>query len=303
LIKKFSSLSGISLEAANPGGKVKVALTINCKDNIVNDESKFDLARRVLDDIVYPEVIQRSQDNNLPPDFHLRQAHILMFDNEYKNKVLLNDEVGFFANVILKEGKLNNSHTVHLDDIKEVLDIHPIESIAPNAAHIMLLKIGPKWHTAWSLVYNKKSARIKAETAKDFLITAQYNLSKEIWGPFVDVLFTATELAIRSILSLIHLWEFSTEQNYDTMANRLKQFVENGNVPKMFLEHYIETKRLSDKIKDTYGIVNDKFGLDSIKGNILFKQTEEIINFVYDGITLQKLNKGTIINFSKLTLE
>ena len=39
---------------------------------------------------------------------------------------------------------------------------------------------------------------MKTENAKDFLKTANIT-GNEIWSPFMEVLFTATEFAIRSI--------------------------------------------------------------------------------------------------------
>ena len=79
--------------------------------------------------------------------------------------------------MILKDGKLSDNNSIHSDEIKEILGLHPIESIAPEAAHIKLLKLGVRWHTTRSMVYNKKNARMKTENAKDFLKTAQYNLA------------------------------------------------------------------------------------------------------------------------------
>lgn len=299
MIKKFKSISGISLQAATAGEKVKVAFIINCKDETISDESKFFLAREILDDIVYPEILLRNQDNTLPSNFRLEKAHILMFDNEYRNKILLNEEVGFFANAILTNDISDERNLIEANDVKEILGLYPYENISTDAAHILLLRLGPKWYLSLNLVYNKKNAQLKVENARDYLNTAKYNLSNQIWTPFVDLLFTATELAIRSILSLIHLWEFTNEHNYDITVTRLKQSVENGNVPDIFLDHFVEMKKLSDKGKGIVGTTNDKFKLDLDKGMILFKRTEEIINYATKMTSFQKLEKGTIINFGK----
>jgi hypothetical protein len=73
---------------------------MNCKDDY-NQEGKLLLTQSTLDDIVYPEVIQKAMNGELPCDFQLRMVHVLMYGEESKNEVLLNEHVRFLAHVSL----------------------------------------------------------------------------------------------------------------------------------------------------------------------------------------------------------
>ena len=94
----------------------------------------------------------------------LTRAHVLMYGDESRNEVLLNDEVRFLAHIITKEGKEPKLGPVTNDDISYVAGLYPSQKNDPNAAHIMLLRIREKWYHAFDFVYNGKIARNKLDS-------------------------------------------------------------------------------------------------------------------------------------------
>jgi hypothetical protein len=100
---KLSSLVGFAVTGAKEGELVTVATRINCKD--YTPEAMLLFVQRTLNDLVYPEVINRARNGILPFDFKLINAHVMMYADESKNEVLFNDNVRFLANIIPEDGK------------------------------------------------------------------------------------------------------------------------------------------------------------------------------------------------------
>ena len=89
---KFHSIYGYSTASARNGEKVSIAFRINCKNDLFPD-GKLRMISNILDDIAYPEVIRRVKEAQLPIDFGLNKVHIVMFGDESRNEILLNEEV------------------------------------------------------------------------------------------------------------------------------------------------------------------------------------------------------------------
>jgi hypothetical protein len=62
-------------------------------------------------------------------------------------------------------------------------------------------------------------------------------MKKKLWGPFADTLFSATELAVQSILLLHHDPRFSTNQNHEETNSLFSVYAENGNIDTRFSKH------------------------------------------------------------------
>ena len=116
---KFHSAMGVSMEYANPGDSVKIMFSLNCRDPCPPGWRQM-FIQRDLDDLVYPEVVERARNGILANDFVLRAAHVLMYGDESRNEVLLNDEVRFLAHIITKDGKEPNPGPVAADNVTDI---------------------------------------------------------------------------------------------------------------------------------------------------------------------------------------
>ena len=128
------------MESGKSGDTVKIVTSLNCRDPYP-PERRLLLIQQDLDDLVYPEVIARARNGTLPNNFVLTKAHVLMYGDESRNEVLLNDEVRFLAHILTKDGKELRPGPVTDDNISDVAGLYPSEKNDPNAAHIMLLRI------------------------------------------------------------------------------------------------------------------------------------------------------------------
>ena len=237
-IVKFPSIFGYSTTSAKKGDRIPVAFRINCNDGYPSD-SKLTMANDALDNIIYPQIIRLVKDGSLPENFILSRAHMLMYANEYRNEILLNESVRFLGNVLFEDNKtFQKGDPVNFSDVKEVLGLYPSEKNDPNAAHIMLVKLNGKWHYAADLVYNRDKVRKRFETSKMFLNVSIYCSENKLWGPFADNIFSATELSIQCILLLLHYGKYSVKQTHDETMILFAEFTRNGNVDVKFSQLY-----------------------------------------------------------------
>jgi uncharacterized protein (UPF0332 family) len=70
----------------------------------------------------------------------------------------------------------------------------------PDCAHATLLKIGDKWFIAFDFRYNKALAKRHSDAAREFYRVAEFAKENGYWSPFIDSLFSASELAAKAIL-------------------------------------------------------------------------------------------------------
>lgn len=90
------SLVGYAAEnASEQATSAKVGFKINCKDDLAGVKPL--LINSILDEFVYPEIMVRIKGGKLTPNFRLSKVHIVMYNDNLMNEVLLNDEVRFIG--------------------------------------------------------------------------------------------------------------------------------------------------------------------------------------------------------------
>lgn len=271
------SLAGFAAEdAAEEDKTAKIGFKINCKDNF---EGIPALITAILDEFVYPEVMVRVKQGILSDDFRLFKAHILMYTDESRNQILLNDEVRFVGQVQLVQKQRNTGDPILLGDIEEVLALYPSEQNDPNAAHLMLFRFNGKWLISCDFFYNKERNRKKLETGKDFLKAAHICMNEKISGPFVDNLFSATELAIQSLLLFQPMGKFSMRQNHPKTAELLQENTSLGNLDTKFWKHFTELRSIRLKARYLVGVHSGTFRLDLNRMQELIDVTKGLINY------------------------
>jgi uncharacterized protein (UPF0332 family) len=277
---KFPSLTGISLSNATEGQKVQISLISNCEDKTTIDKNV--VCQNILDDIVYPEIIDRARNGQLLDNFRLSMAHIIMHIDETKNEVLLNEDVLFFGQVTLKDqGKMNinDGELLPVDNISEVHYLYACPNSPPNAAHILLLKINQRWYISYNFTYNKKLVRQKVNNSLQFFDTSKDIIEKNRWGPVVDNLYSSVELCIQSLLLMTHQGKYSSRQTHQSTEELFRIYADNGNIDKKFLELYHKLKNLRKKGRYLEGLHGKEFmpGEEQIKNYIIL--TNELIEY------------------------
>ncbi|MCH7590832.1 hypothetical protein IIB34_07330, partial [PVC group bacterium] len=182
----FETFTGIALESAEAGSRFKMAFQINV-NNEDNMEMKSFIIQTMLDNLVYPEIMHRVQNSELPPTYKPFLVHILLNTQHSKNKVLLGKETNFNANYILKQDReLKFNEKIKFDEVEKITKIFPKENYMGNSAHIMLLKIKNEWIGAIDLVFDRLKIKTKMSHVKEYLNSAEDNLEGKRWAPFVN---------------------------------------------------------------------------------------------------------------------
>jgi hypothetical protein len=98
---KFNSRYGFAKSAAKSGQIVPVMFRINCRDHIP-EEDRLKKIYDVLDNYAYPEVLKRIEQGKLSPEFRLNAVQLVMYTDESRNHLLLNNEVSFYTHIKFK---------------------------------------------------------------------------------------------------------------------------------------------------------------------------------------------------------
>lgn len=277
---KFTSIFGYSTTSAKKGERIPVAFRINCNDRYPAD-LKLTMATDALDTIIYPEIINLVKDGKLPSNFILSRAHLLMYADERRNQILLNENVRFFGNVLFEGNKtFQKGDPVNFSDIKEVLGLYPSDKNDPNAAHVMLVKLNGRWYYAADLVYSKDRMMKRLEASIKFLNVSIYCFDNMLWEPFVDNMFSTTELSIQCILLSLHYGNYSVKQTHEETLNLFSEFARNGNVEVKFSRHYQKLTELRKKARYLERLHGHTFTLSKEKGQVLLDLTKELNQFV-----------------------
>jgi len=287
----FPTVGGFATEnASEKDTTVKIGFKINCKDNILDIKQK--LITTFLDEYVYPSVFLRAKQNKLAQEFKLFKAHIIMSEDPDKTEILLNDNVRFFGIVKLTNKTRNRGDPILVGDIEDVLGIYPSEKNDPNAAHIMLLKLMSNWLISIDLFYNKEKNRYKMENAKSFLKAANICLREKLYGPFIDNLYSSTELGIQSILFQRPMRNFLPKSQLHYKTSKLfEDYSKLGNLEVRYWENYKKLRELRLRGRYLRG-VKKIFNLDLPTSNDLVKTTTEFLEFVES--SLKKSDKSNI---------
>lgn len=259
---KFESFYGFALSGAvKKGDSIAVGFQFNVCDTH-SDESKLVMIQHILDDIAYPEIMRKVKQNKLDDNFQFHQVHILMYSDPKKNEILFNEDVRLSLNVTYKNKTPKQGDVVHYKDLKEILGIYPDKKNHPNAAHIMMVKFSGKWYFAANMIYNRQDVQEKFETAYDYVKTVKNAYEEENWRPFIDNLFTVTELIMQSILELHHHNQHSHTQTHQKTRKLFRTFCENENAPISYIENYEMLGQERKKARYNRGTHGRKYTLE-----------------------------------------
>jgi hypothetical protein len=133
---------------------------------------------------------------------------------------------------------------------------------------------------AFDLIYDRKRTGSRLELAKSYLTTAIICLEQKLWGPFVDNLYSATELAIQSVLLLHHNPKYSLNQSHEETRKLFSDHANRGNIDIKYSDHYVKLNELRDKGRYLNGMHGRDFVLGHLEANELAGITEELTAYV-----------------------
>ncbi|MGD1838338.1 MAG: hypothetical protein ACPKPY_09830 [Nitrososphaeraceae archaeon] len=232
---KFSSISGISANNAKDGKKVKILFHDNCNSD--NNYEKLDNIYNILDNVIYPEIMKRIEGGILRSDFRLQNAQLIMFFDESKNKILLNDEVKMIADLdTKKKKKFKAGELIDFKDIERINGLYPSDDNNPDAAHVMMLKFNGKWFIAHDLIYNLGTSSEIFNKAKFYFEKSKKNTESN-FVEFINNIYLALELLIKSLFLLRYIYkEFSLDQDIHKTIEQFRKYSDLGNIEKKYFD-------------------------------------------------------------------
>jgi uncharacterized protein (UPF0332 family) len=230
--------------------------------------------QQLMDIFITPEVKRRQDAGELPKPLNLIAAQIMFYPDGRKSKVRINSEVRALGKVKLKpEISKKVGEPIYEHEIEGLGAINLPEEDDPDCGHATLLRIGNSWTMAFDFRYNKALSKKHIEAAQQFYDSAQFSFEQKNWSPFIDNLFSASELLAKAILLSIPDPKFRKKATHQAIQLRYNRFADLGNVKVEYKKTLNKLSGLRDKaryLKEDFSITEEqaKTYLDTIRNMI-----------------------------------
>ena len=174
--------------------------------------------------------------------------------------ISLNKEVRAFATVKLRSGihKEIAGEPVYEHEVDDIQKITLTQDDTPNSGHVTLIRFREKWIMHFDFRYNKQKARERFDAGKEFYNVAKYCFDAKLLRPFVDILFSATELLVTTQLFVISEADYPSKAKHKNIQDRYNSFIKIGN-PKA---EYVEALNKLSGLRDDARYLRKPFQLD-----------------------------------------
>lgn len=221
-----------------------------------DEKSQTDFFYKLLNLYVLPEIKNRQETGELSDPFRLDAAQIIFFPDNKKRIIRLNQEVKAIADVVYKNGiSKKKGENVSNNELEEIKKITLTNEDDPDCAHVFLIHIEKKWVIYFDLRYNKKLASDHIKRASEFIKSAEYNYQNEHMGPFIDNLFSASELLAKSILLLALDPKLRKKSSHYVIKDKFNRFVSLGNLESEYSNILNTLERLRPKGRYLQGTI------------------------------------------------
>ncbi len=195
------------------------------------------LLNQLLDLFVLPELRNRKEAGKLEEPFNLRGAQIIFYSDERKPQIRINSEVKAIAYVKLKSGiSKNKGDPIYEHEIEGLDRFQLTNEDDPDCGHATLVKIANRWIIAFDFRYNKALAKKQIDTAKQFYESAEFSYKQKNYASCLDNLFSAAELASKTVLLLMPDPKFRKKTTHGGIQLKYNRFADLGNVEPEFRE-------------------------------------------------------------------
>jgi len=194
----------------------------------LDNEAGSRLLDQFMNLFVYPEVEKRQKAGQAEKPLNLRAAQILFFPDGRRPLVRINSEIKAIGSVKIAEGlpKPQPGEPVREDQIESLDEINRPEDDYPDCGHATLIRIRDRWTIAFDFRYNRKLAQKHILAAREFCDSAERCLEHEEWHAFVDNLFSAAELAVKSMF----LSMADKTRTHRSISRRFNRYADLGNI-------------------------------------------------------------------------
>lgn len=199
---------------------------------------------------VAPSVRERQASGALPKPLPLYAAQVIFFPDGNRPIVRVNQEVRAIGMVRLKDGASKMAGDVVLASEVEGLEkIKLPDEEFPDCGHATLIRVKDTWVIAFYFRYYRTVSREHLAAASQFFNVAEAALGQSYWAPFVDNLFSASELAAKAILLAISGKEFRERTTHNAIHSRFNLFASLGNVEKDHISVFNKLRSMRGKAR------------------------------------------------------
>jgi hypothetical protein len=231
--------------------------------------------RNLMDLWVKPEIERRLKDGRLQLPFILDAAQVVMYSDSRPPEIRLNNEIRAQAYVKLKDGvSKQKGDQVNQDEIEYVHQLQLPPDADPDCGHATIVRMGNGWGLSFDFVYNKGLSFQHIRSAEDFFATAVDARSQGRIAPFLDNLFSAAELAARSILLSAPDPDFAKKGSHGSIHSRINQEGKLGNLDAGLVQAFnsLQAKRTDARYRA------ESFALDESTAAELQKSVRDLID-------------------------
>lgn len=181
---------------------------------------------------INPEIERRQKTGNLPENFTLYSAQVIM-NFDAPTKVRLNEEikavlVGDFSRPV------EDDEQVTVDVLENIKEITLTED-DPNAGHFTMILHRGNWFAGFDFRYNAALISDHLDAARQFLDSASSSLERGYFRVVVDNLFSAVELMAKGLL-LMHDKTVLTIKKHGVIHSRYNQWGHLGNTDEQYTQ-------------------------------------------------------------------
>jgi hypothetical protein len=180
---------------------------------------------------IHPEVARRQAAGTAPTPMPLVSAQVLFKGNAVE--VRLNSEVKGAMKIRLPGGKpMVPGEPVYLHEI-EAIERYELLAEDRDHGHFTAILRGQEWFLLFDFRRNQGTASQLVSKAKEYVAAARLAQRAELWGPFCDNLFSASELLAKAQL-IVHVLDSDTKShgqihaklnNWGRLGNARRDFV------------------------------------------------------------------------------
>ncbi|MFH0769676.1 MAG: HEPN domain-containing protein [Chloroflexota bacterium] len=219
-------------------------------DGNIDEQFGERVLKNIVDMFISPEVKRRQDAGELPKPLDLRKAQVILFPDERRSLVRINDEVLAVIKVRYKPSISKKKGDPIFEN--EIVGLDGVELSScddPDCGHIFLMKIGKEWFLSFDFRRNKALGAKHIKRAKEFYQTAKYCLKQGNLAPFVDNLFNAAELSAKALLLVMYDYKPSlrVKARHQIIQTRYSKFVDSGSL----FPEYKETLNKLSGLRDS----------------------------------------------------
>jgi len=195
------------------------------------DEFSVRVFQQFLDLYIMPEIRRRQDDGQLEKPLDLRGAQIIFSPFGDRPQILINSEVQGTAKMKLKNGiSKKKGDPIYANEIEDIAGVYLTEGIDPDSGHATLIRVENNWYIYWDFIYNKEFSKNHLLAAKEFIEAAEFSFSENNKVAFIDNLFSASELIVKSVLLGIPDPKFREKATHRVIHSRYNRWANLGNV-------------------------------------------------------------------------